>query len=350
MEIVNEPLGIVRPYVEKDNWSIDKKYKFLTIVYDASSNKSYIASQEVPKGIVIDNRNYWNPFGVGKFIDNAIININYLDGVSSELVTYTLSEAIVRIANEDKRLGVILAFYGNEGNDTHTPGWCLYQFTSSDLNDWNNENAWTSIYYNRHKFIGWFYSEEELVNYCRRPYKGDYGYVGTSLTESVVYRCYDSGVWSNTQERIQGNLTVEIKGNITISDNGTWVVDGVDTGIDAQGPAGITPRFRANSGTQAIEVSYDNGITYSQLLLYSEIRANFAFRTPLQLPSGSQPTITNIGTEKDPILVFGIPAANVNSELDAALVVQSTGTSETNVMSQKAVTDALALKLNFSYI
>lgn len=266
MEPIYKNLGKVRPTIDNNNWSIDDRYDLLTIVYDPSSNKSYISRKDVPANVVIDNREYWLPFGVGKFVDNAIININYLDGVSQELVTYTLEEAIARIGNEDKRLGVIISFYGNETNDFHTPGWCLYQFMSDDLNDWNNINAWNSIYYNRNKNVGWFRTESDLLSIYPFPHKGDYCYIGTSLISSFVYRCYENGTWINTQELASVNIGITIGGNISISENGTWIVDNEDTGIKAVG-TGIekmtyTPS-QEDGGTNILQIKLTDGTQFS---------------------------------------------------------------------------------------
>lgn len=266
MEPVYKNLGKVRPTIDNNNWSIDNKYDLLTIVYDHSSNKSYISRKDVPANVVIDNREYWLPFGVGKFVDNAIININYLDGVSQELVTYTLEEAIARIGNEDKRLGVIISFYGNEASDSHTPGWCLYQFMSDDLNDWDNVDAWNSIYYNRNKNVGWFRTESELLAIYPSPHKGDYCYIGVSLISSLVYRCYENGTWVNTHELASANIGITIGGNIHISENGTWVVDDEDTGIKAAG-TGVermtyTPS-QEDGGTNILQVKLTDGTQFS---------------------------------------------------------------------------------------
>lgn len=266
MEPIYKNLGKVRPTIDNNNWSIDNKYDLLTIVYDPSSNKSYISRKDVPANVVIDNREYWLPFGVGRFVDNAIININYLDGVSQELVTYTLEEAIARIGDEDKRLGVIISFYGNEASDSHTPGWCLYQFMSDDLNDWDNVDAWNSIYYNRNKNVGWFRTESELLAIYPSPHKGDYCYIGVSLISSLVYRCYENGTWVNTHELASANIGITIGGNIRISENGTWVVDDEDTGIKAVG-TGIermtyTPS-QEDGGTNVLQVRLTDGNQFS---------------------------------------------------------------------------------------
>ena len=52
----------------------------------------------------------------------------------------------------------------------------------------------------------------------------------------------------------------------TINDNGHWEIGGEDLGVVA---VGKTPQFRG--GTRGIEVSYDNGQTWSQVVAYTDI-------------------------------------------------------------------------------
>ena len=54
-----------------------------------------------------------------------------------------------------------------------------------------------------------------------------------------------------------------------INNNGHWEIGGEDLGVVA---AGKTPRFRG--GRMGIEVSYDNGQTWSQVVAYTEIDAD----------------------------------------------------------------------------
>lgn len=51
-----------------------------------------------------------------------------------------------------------------------------------------------------------------------------------------------------------------------INDNGHWEIGGEDLGVVAMGK---TPQFRG--GTMGIEVSYDNGQTWSQVVAYTDI-------------------------------------------------------------------------------
>lgn len=52
----------------------------------------------------------------------------------------------------------------------------------------------------------------------------------------------------------------------TINSNGHWEIGGEDLGVVAEGK---TPQFRG--GTMGIEVSYDNGQTWSQVVAYTDI-------------------------------------------------------------------------------
>ena len=52
----------------------------------------------------------------------------------------------------------------------------------------------------------------------------------------------------------------------SINNNGHWEIGGVDLGVVA---VGKTPQFRG--GTMGIEVSYDNGQTWSQVVAYTDI-------------------------------------------------------------------------------
>lgn len=52
----------------------------------------------------------------------------------------------------------------------------------------------------------------------------------------------------------------------TVGENGHWIVGGADTGVVAEGK---TPQFRG--GAMGIEVSYDNGSTWTQCVAYTDI-------------------------------------------------------------------------------
>lgn len=204
-------MGRVRP-VPEGEYDAGRDYRMLSIVYSNQTNKSYISKQDVPAGINIDNKTYWQVFGNGKFVDNAIINVSYLE---NSIVPHTLAEAISMVAEEDRRPGIVLAFFEKESNYDEGNAWILYQFKGSSIDDWDKQQYWTSVYNRENKFKGWFLNSTELVERWPNPFKGDYAYVGQSLNNSWIWRCNDDGSWSRTSERFTNNAIINYYGDIT---------------------------------------------------------------------------------------------------------------------------------------
>lgn len=235
MKEIIEQIGKVRPTVEGDH-SQNKKYDILSIVYDTLGNKSYISKKDVPKGILITNKEYWQLFGNNRIDNDSIILLSEITNGYAE--AYTLKEAINKISPDNRRVGAFISFYEKPNHLVDTYHWNLYQFNSNDTIHWIDETAWTSVYYNKTKFYGLVLNEEALYNVKKNPNIGDYAFVGTSLGEAIVAICYNKGVWKLTTEKATEYLTIIIQGNVTVGENGNWFNDGIDTGINAQGPAG----------------------------------------------------------------------------------------------------------------
>ena len=53
----------------KGNWDSSITNEKLDIVYDRRNNQAYIAKQDVPIGVDIDNREYWQPLNVSGYAD-----------------------------------------------------------------------------------------------------------------------------------------------------------------------------------------------------------------------------------------------------------------------------------------
>lgn len=88
-----------------------------------------------------------------------------------------------------------------------------------------------------------------------------------SVANSDQFLLYSAGTGSTvkvTAEILRTYLNKDF--TLTVSDQGTLVIGGVDTGRNI---AGITPLLRR--GTESIEVSYDNGSTYTVLVTYADI-------------------------------------------------------------------------------
>jgi len=302
MEIITNKMGRVRPVPEGEH-DAGRDYRMLSIVYSKDTNKSYISKQDVPAGINIDNKTYWQVFGNGKFVDNAIINVSYLE---NSIIAHTLAEAISMVAKEDRRPGILLAFYEVITEVNESDRWNIYQFKGSSINDWNKQQYWHSVYQNGSAFKGWFFNSTDLVKQYPVPSIGNYAYVGNTLEESVIWRCNIDGTWTNTTEKTKNGIQVILGGNVTISSNNTWIVNGIDTGLQAKGDIGNTPLLRKNNDLKAIQVSYDNGENYQTLISYDLLRTTIQVQVET-LPAGSQATAENIGTSLDAIIKFGIP-------------------------------------------
>lgn len=232
MKQYNKDLGKVCVTTGGD-YNPGNSYEILTIVYDDSTKKSYLSKQDVPVGINIDNKLYWQPIGSGKTSDDRIINLSYADE-TGKLITYTLSEAIKKVNIEDRRVGCLLTFYRITEDITSSPAWCLYQFNSISIDDWENTSCWKDIYYNRSKFVGWFDSASELRKEVS-GIPGDYAYVGTNFNNSTLYKCDKYNIWTDTKESIRDFLEIVISGDLSIGVNGNWLIKGRDTGISAVG-------------------------------------------------------------------------------------------------------------------
>lgn len=261
MKQIYKELGKVRPTVEGD-WSIDKNYTLLSIVYDEVGNASYISRKDVPVGIQITNKEYWTRFSNTRVNSDSIVLLSKIqdDGLIN---SYDLQEAIDSFKVEDRRLGTFISFYEKPIGESTDYRWNLYQFNSNNIDDWNNTKYWQSIYYIQNKFLGLFSSEESLKRTRPFPIIGDYAFVGATLKEAVVYRCNNIGVWTRTNEKAKDYLSINLKGDITISEEGNWVIDGVDTGISSKGEDGKTPLLRIKD--YKWQVSYDGGVIYKDI-------------------------------------------------------------------------------------
>lgn len=210
-------------------------------------------------------------------------------------------------------------------------------------------------------------------------------YDGKAITEKLVY---DDSV-ADDIFKLDSSWTsigdVVISGEISISPNGTWIIDGKDSGIKAVGPKGdngLSPIVRATNnkleysynGTEwtvisdyiaawfrfednKIQISRDNKKTWTDLSgeFTNSLHIKGYVATVGALPSTAvQGDIYGVGPTYDPSdteqtnPIYQLYVKNSTGWVNngrftsiAAGVVQDTGTSTTEVMSQKAVTDEL---------
>ena len=306
-----------------------ESYEVLTIVYDEFTNKSYLSRQDIPVGIDINNKEYWQCIGSGKTSDDKFINLSYLDEAGN-VITYKLANALKKVNIDDRKVGAILTFYEVTDDITAQPSWSIYQFNSLSVDDWENTEVWKNLYYNRNKFVGWFDSLNELKEARLRPYPGDYAYVGTNFQNSTIYKCYDKSTWKDTKQLVQDFLQMVISGDLDINYLGNWTIKGRDTGVSAVGVKEVTTSLdvlaKRMKPTVKVEVT-DIPENLSKKL-------NFAFGIPVpvdakitvvtatakSLVKRSQPTVnvTNSGEADDTHIAFefGIPLpvdANISS-------------------------------------
>lgn len=95
----------------------------------------------------------------------------------------------------------------------------------------------------------------------------------TVYTEWYDEVAIDDTNWGSDSNWRQGSNA--LVGDLSISPNGTWVINGEDSGISIKGDKGDSPVIRIYNNR--IQVSYDNGITYENLNttpVYTKFRFN----------------------------------------------------------------------------
>lgn len=218
----------------KGKWSREQEYEKLALVYNACDNLSYVAKINVPSGIDIENREYWQPMNATGYADNNFINLT-TENENGTITAYeTLEEAVATILPINRRAGATLSFYNlNSDRLDRQAEFELWQFNSTDLANWENKDYWNNVYYNWNVFVGWYVGADGLKNHVKIPNVGQYAYVGTNLNDALLYQCRTNGVWVNTGIKVRNYISVVVSGNITIGKNGNWFSDGKDTGIPA---------------------------------------------------------------------------------------------------------------------
>lgn len=266
-------LGKVRPTVDGD-WSKDKSYDILTIVYDKDSKKSYISRKNVPIGINILNKDYWMNISTTRVDNDSIVLLSNSNDIG-QINSFTLQEAVDSFDNEDKRIGLFISFYEKPVHELDTYKWNLYQFIGSDINQFNDITKWISIYNRSNKFLGLYLTEGKLNEVKRNPEVGDYAFVGNTLKEAIVYRCNVNGKWAKTKESAVDYIELKLSGNVTVGENGNWFNNGVDTGFKAKGEDGKTPQIVVSKDNK-LQVSYD-GINFTNItenIVYTQYRVS----------------------------------------------------------------------------
>lgn len=258
----------------KGKWNREQEYERLALVYNACDNLSYVAKINVPSGVDIENREYWQPMNATGYADNNFINLT-AENENGTITAYeTLEKAVATILPINRRAGATLSFYNlNSDRLDRQAEFELWQFNSTDLANWENKDYWNNIYYNWNVFAGWYIGADALKNHVKIPTVGQYAYVGSNLNDAVLYQCRTNGTWINTGTKVRNYISVVVSGNITIGENGNWFSDGKDTGIPAT-PA--VDEQLDNIGLQIRQHSTElDKLQKQDVILKSKIDSNF---------------------------------------------------------------------------
>ena len=343
----------------KGKWSKEQEYERLALVYNASDNLSYVAKINVPIGVEIDNREYWQPMNATGYSDNNFINLT-AENENGTITAYeNIEEAIATIVPVNRRVGATLSFYNlNSDRLDRQAEFELWQFNSTDLANWENKDYWNNIYYNWNVFVGWYIGDDTLKNHVKIPNVGQYAYVGSNLNDAILYQCRTNGTWTNTGIKVRNYISVVVSGNITIGENGNWFSNGEDTGIPA------TPAVDEQLDNIIMQLQQHtieiNNLKASDANLQDQITSNDSDITNLNskheslsrtvqgiAATGGASTATNVTYNND---TSGLNAENAQdaidelqgSKVDKTSILQELGNAKDKVMSQKAVSDKLS--------
>ena len=163
----------------------------------------------------------------------------------------------------------------------------------------------------------------------------------------------DDTTFRSSSSWMQGNNF--LVGQLAVSSEGNWVVNGVDTGVSAKGETGVTPLLRYSN--LALQVSYTSGKTWETLVKFENrlfIKGYVSSKSLLPL-SPYQGDIYMAGPEyatsdsghTNPIYTMWVYSNggwidNGKFTSISAGVLQTVGNSQTEVMSQNAVTENLS--------
>lgn len=132
----------------KGKWNRKQEYERLALVYNTYDNFSYIAKINVPNGIDIENREYWQPMNITGYADNNFINLTTENENGTITAFENLEEAVATVLSINRRAGAILSFYNlNSDRLDRQAEFELWQFNSADITNWEDIHKWRNIYY-----------------------------------------------------------------------------------------------------------------------------------------------------------------------------------------------------------
>lgn len=134
---------------------------------------------------------------------------DFLNISKSSEDSYTLEEVLRLIAPINRKAGQVITF-----KDKMTGTWSIYQFKGESAEDWFNLDYWDDILVKvDNHFKGLVLNDCILNETYPKPMIGDFAFVGSTLSEAVIYTCYNHGHWHNTEEPAI-NVNEEVKAAI----------------------------------------------------------------------------------------------------------------------------------------
>lgn len=325
MKQFSKDLGTVS-LVPKGKWSREQEYERLALVYNACDNLSYVAKTNVPSGVDIENREYWQPMNVTGYCDNNFINLTTENENGTITAFDSIEEAVATIFPINRRAGATLSFFNlNTDRLDRQAEFELWQFNSTDLANWENKDYWNNIYYNWNVFVGWYISDDALNNHVKFPNVGQYAYVGSNLNDAILYQCRTNAIWTNTGIKARNYISVIVGGNITIGENGNWFCNGKDTGIPA------TPAVDEQLDNINLQLQQHNKILEHQTIINSQL--DNKIQTNSQNINKNIAEIDKIKKENETISVFNVDENGISVER----IVKTGGTATQVLMADGSV-------------
>lgn len=140
MDTIVKDLGKIA-FTAAGEWDINKSYERLDIVYIRIKDKTYFAKQDVPKGIDIENEDYWQNLSIHLGDTIGIICLNSVDSSTGKIKEYEgIRQALQDVSIERRVQGAFLIF-----NEYGTLS--IYYYIGLDTKDatWNNITNWISL-------------------------------------------------------------------------------------------------------------------------------------------------------------------------------------------------------------
>lgn len=121
---------------------------------------------------------------------------DFLNISKSNEDSYIIEEVLKLVTPINRKAGQVITF-----KDKRTGTWSIYQFKGKSSEDWFNLDYWDDILAKvDNHFKGLILNDCILNKEYPRPMVGDFAFVGPTLSEAVIYTCYNYGYWHNTEE------------------------------------------------------------------------------------------------------------------------------------------------------